>query len=100
MSDVQSVTVYLSHPTGPNDLGQVTFGFFKVDDDVLIMTDEKGNPMRRINNGEIWSQKLGPDDNPRSVAGALTKDIRRELHGGSDFYRRLTYPDIKKVVPV
>jgi hypothetical protein len=99
MSDVQSVTVYLSHPMGPNDLGQVTFGYFKVEGGVLTMTDAEGRPMRRIN-GEIWSRELGPDDNPRSVAGALTKDIRRELHGDSDFNRRLTYPDIRKVVPV
>jgi len=100
MSDVQRVTVYLSHPTGPNDLGQVTFGFFKVEDGVLTMTDERGNPMRRVNNGEIWSRKFGPDDNPRSIAAAFTKEIRRELYGDSDFNRRLNYPDIRRVVPV
>jgi hypothetical protein len=99
MSDVQRVQVYLSHPTGPDDLGQVTFGFFKVEDGVLIMTDEQGNPMRKIN-GEIFSRKLGPDDNPCSIAGVLTKEIRRELYGDLDFHRPIKYPNIKTKVPV
>jgi hypothetical protein len=99
MRDVQQVVVYLRHPTSSEDLGQVTYGFYKVDDGTLIMTDQEGRPVRK-NNGELWSHKLGPDDKPRSVAGRLTKEIRRELDPSADFNALINYPDIKKVVPV
>jgi hypothetical protein len=99
-NDVQRVIAYVQQPTANDPVGQVTEGFYKVDGDVLIMTDREGKPMRNELNGEIWSRKLEPDANPRTAARVLTLQIRGSLRGISDFHRPINYGDIKKVVPV
>jgi hypothetical protein len=99
--ELQRIIVSVRHGDGAGDPGKVTEGFYKLNAErVLTMTDAAGAPMRRTN-GELWQQKLLPDQNPRSVAAALTREIRAELRGSSDFWDTPpNYPDIKKKVPV
>jgi hypothetical protein len=95
MSDVQKVTVQIS-PARDNDPGSVTFGYFKIDaDGVLIMTDGDGVPVRR-QNGEYYKHRLEPDDNPRAIAAKLTREIRRMAHGETvaGFHQKLEYPKL------
>lgn len=59
------------------------------------MTDGEGVPMRR-RDGELYTHKLEPGEDPRRIAGRLTKRIREMLHGDDlgGFNRRLVYSKV------
>jgi hypothetical protein len=100
MADIQSTIVYVRQPTGEaGDLGAVDYAHYKVEAEVLTLTDQQGHPMRK-NNGEIYGQKLEPDDDPRRIAIALWRDMRSELDPSAEFNAPIRYPDIRKDVPV
>jgi hypothetical protein len=46
------------------------------------MTDGEGAIIRRPSNGEPWTHKLGPHDNPIAIAAVLTRQVRDALKGG------------------
>ena len=60
------------------------------------MTDGEGKPMRRTSSGGPITFKLTGDDDERTHAARLTKEIYRMLHGEdkatSAFNRPLIYP--------
>lgn len=94
MLDVKRVIVALRNPTPgvAGDGGQVTEGYYLVEGDKLTMTDSTGKPMRRPSDGEFYTHKLKPDENPHTIAGRLTKTIRERLHGDDNgFNRRIVY---------
>jgi len=88
------VTIRNPAPGVVGDAGQVTYGYYVVEGDRLTMTDSTGKVIRRRSNGEPYTHKLEPGEDPRRVAGRLTKRIREMLHGDDlgGFHRRLTYP--------
>lgn len=79
MSEVHKVTVQIKPP---NDRfpGSVAFGFYKVVDGVVIMTDPDGNPAGD-ETGKKFSHKLGPNEDARAVACKLTRELRLALRG-------------------
>jgi hypothetical protein len=59
MPDVHSVYAIVRNPNpgNPDDRGHVTTGYYIPVDGVLIMTDSKGSPVRKIHSGEkIFAQ--------------------------------------------
>ena len=93
MPDVKEAIVQIRAPSGaPGDHGQVTSGFYRVDEKGrLTMTDENGVPVRR-KNGELWTHLLRPEEKPEVIARILTKEIRAAIHGDSaGFHRRIEY---------
>jgi hypothetical protein len=73
--------------------GRVTPGFYTLDGNVLTMTDGEGAVVRDRRNGELYQEVLKPDQNPRSVAARLTKEIWKANQSGGlpGFNRRLDY---------
>ena len=97
MTEICSVVVQVA-PATWNDPGQVTNGYYKIEDGVLIMTDGAGAVVRH-ENGEVWKHTLQPDENPRQVAARLTKEIRRAALGETvpGFHSRIHYPKLGMV---
>ena len=76
-------TAYASSETG--DPGAATVGYYSVSDGMVTMHDEGGKPTGK-------AKHLGPNDNPRVIAGRLTKAAWLKERGESNFNRRLSYP--------
>jgi hypothetical protein len=97
MPEVKAVTVILSNPSGrPGDYGQVTRGFYVLDPagKKLRLTDSKGVPVRR-SSGDPVVRELKDGDDPTQIAGLLTREFRRHIHGTSGvrgFSGPLRYP--------
>jgi hypothetical protein len=75
-----------AHPDR-GDPGAVEIGHYFVSGRDLTLCDESGKPMAR-------PHRLGPDDEPRAIAGRLTRERWLKTNGDSDFNRSLSYPDI------
>lgn len=92
---VHHVTVQLRKPVG-DDLGQVTEGFYVVQDGVLSLTDDDGDPLMGKNGVPVVKRHvLKPGDNAEAIARVLTKKARREILGLTEtqesFGRKLGY---------
>jgi hypothetical protein len=72
--------------------GQVTEGYYVVDDGILTMTDAGGGAVEI--DGRRFTVTLGPDTNARAIAARLTKQIRLALNPKTDFNRRVRMPDL------
>lgn len=87
---VHRVVVQLSPPTDDHP-GQITEGYYIVDDGVLVMVHADGKPV----DDELFRHRLGTGDNARAIAKALTRKVRRHLLGLSPvqekFARRIEY---------
>lgn len=72
---------------GPHDgdAGGCEPGFYSVADGVVTMHDESGNPTGK-------TQRLGPDDDARQIAGRLAR--ASWLKSDAPFNRPLNYPTI------
>jgi hypothetical protein len=81
-------------PVTPRDpQGRTTPGFYTLDGNVLTMTDGEGAVVRDRRNGELYQEVLKPDQNPRSVATRLTREIWKANQGGGipGFYGPINY---------
>jgi hypothetical protein len=85
---IQTVLVQI-RPQSTNDPGQITEGFYEIQDGYLQMTYRDGKPLDNPN----YRVLLG-DKNAREVAAHLTKLVRTELSGEvvEGFNRDLVYP--------
>jgi hypothetical protein len=93
MSEVKKITVQVARPRGVFP-GRVVFGYYKVENDTVIMTDKDGNPAG-LETGKTWSRRLKPGDSAHVIAVNLTKDLRNEFKGGqsvSGFSGPIPYP--------
>jgi hypothetical protein len=79
MMKPQSVFIQIRKPGGA-DPGQVAEGAFIVEDGVVILTDRDGNPARD-SSGKYYKQKLADGENPKVIAGRLTRELRLALRG-------------------
>lgn len=77
-------SVYCGHASGA-DPGEVAPAYFTVDERVLTLTDEKGEPIK-----DIKPYTLRDGDDPRRLAGHFAWKHLKESR--SDFNRRLEYP--------
>jgi hypothetical protein len=95
MSEVYEVYATVRLPAG-GDTGQVTSGFYVLEDGILTMTTSKGVPVRNAHTGEKYIQKIGPKDSAPDHAKRLTLKIYRMLGRDADggFNRPLQYPRI------
>jgi hypothetical protein len=84
----KQVTIQIRAPKG-DDPGQISFGYYTLEGDVLIMTDGE-KPVRRAS-ADLVTHQLKPGEDPDAVARRLTKDFRRHIHGDTDFDRPLNY---------
>src|SRR5262249_15930986 len=81
MSEVREVIVIIKPPKG-NFRGQVTYGWYTLQDDVVTLTDREGNPAGE-ETGSKFTHKLAPAEDTRAVACKLTKELRLVLRGNS-----------------
>lgn len=86
---VHSVTVQIAAPAA-DDPGQVTEGFYTVEDGYLQMVYRDG---RKLEN-PLYRVKLHDGANVKAIAGNLTRSIRTEMLGEKveGFTRNLSYP--------
>jgi hypothetical protein len=81
MSEINKITVQVGRPRGSFP-GQVTYGYYKIENNTVIMTDKDGNPAG-LETGKSWSRRLKPGDSAHVIAVNLTKDLRNEFKGGT-----------------
>jgi hypothetical protein len=85
MPEIQTVIISTGHAHPERgDPGSVEIGYYFVSGLNLTMCDESGNPIAR-------PHRLGPDDEPRAIAGRLTRERWLKTDGASDFNRRIDY---------
>jgi len=66
-------------------------------DGVVTLTDRSGKPVR-VQIGKTYSYKLAETDDPRVIAGRLTKEFRRTLIGSKGgFSGPINYPNLGKI---
>jgi len=80
--EVHKVIAQVEAPSKSSPAGRVTTGFYVVAKGVLTMTDADGIPMRNTS-GELYTHKLGKDENAASMACVMTKEVRAAVHGYS-----------------
>lgn len=73
---VERVIIQIRRPSG-DDPGQVSEGYYIVNEGMLIMTHSDGEPV----DDTMFRRKLRPDDNPAALAGVLTREVRRHMLG-------------------
>jgi len=97
MSEVREVTVTIKPPKGTYR-GQVTYGWYTLQDGVVTLTDRKGNPAGE-ETGRKFIHKLAPGEDACAVACKLTKELRLALRGNSapvaGFEGQINYPKLK-----
>jgi hypothetical protein len=79
MSKPQSVQIQIKPPDGSFP-GQTAEGCFIVEDGVVVLTDRDGNPARD-DDGKFYKRKLADGENPKVIAGRLTRELRTALRG-------------------
>ena len=100
MPEVQIVFVQTEAPKG-NFPGRVVEGKYIVDGDLVTLTDRRGEPVRDAE-GKTCTQKLNAGDNPKQIAGLLTKKFAKARRGNnappSGLSGPIEYPKSWKVV--
>jgi hypothetical protein len=66
------------------DMGAVEAGHYWVADGAVTICDENGKPTGK-------TQRLGPNDDARKIAGRLAREAWSNSLGGTDFNRPLHY---------
>jgi hypothetical protein len=93
--EVHQISVEIHPPSPRLPAGQIARGYYTVVDDLLTMTDPKGEPATD-ETGKIYTHKLEPGDDAHVIAGRLTKELRSALRGKSagpsNFGGPLNYP--------
>ena len=99
MSEVRQVIVTIKPPKG-NYPGQVTYGWYTLQDGVVTLTDRKGNPAGE-ETGRKFTHKLAPGEDARAIACKLTKELRQALRDNSasvaGFEGKINYPKVKYI---
>jgi hypothetical protein len=79
MPEVLTVFVQTEAPKGEFK-GRVVEGCYTVDASVLTLTNRHGEPVRDAE-GYTYTQKLNAGDNPKQIAGILTKKFAKARRG-------------------
>jgi hypothetical protein len=74
MSEVREVIVTIK-PSKGSFPGQVTYGWYALQDGVITLTDREGNPAGE-ETGRKFTYKLAPGEDAHAIACKLTKELR------------------------
>jgi hypothetical protein len=89
MTDIKSVFVQVEPPKGEYQ-GKVAEGCYIVESGMVKLTNRRGVPVQD-DDGKRYEQKLEGND-PKWVAGQLTKQFRKALRGNSAAPRGFSGP--------
>ena len=82
MTEVHTVICQIQAPSRAYPTGKCVEGCFVIsEDNVLILTDRAGNPATDAD-GRQYTHALGPNEDARTIARRLTKELRGALRGG------------------
>ena len=82
MTEVYAVICQIQAPSRACPTGKCVEGCFVIsEDNVLILTDRAGNPATDAD-GRQYTHALGPNEDARTIARRLTKELRAALRGG------------------
>jgi hypothetical protein len=79
---INQVWIQIKRPSGSFP-GQSCLGYYTIEDDTVVMTDAEGQPARD-GDGKYYRQTLKPGENPKVIAGRLTRELRLALRGGKN----------------
>jgi hypothetical protein len=85
MPEIKTIWVTIRPSRDDGDPGSAEIGHYSVVDGVVVMCDEAGRPTGH-------KLRLGPGDNPHTIAGRLTREAWARRATKSDFNRPLNYP--------
>jgi hypothetical protein len=94
MSDeIHRVTIILSNPSSREPTGRVSYGFYKVENNKVILTDAEGTPVRRAT-GDVVAHKLKDGEEAHHRAWLMAREFRRHIHGDrkDGFTGPIVYP--------
>jgi hypothetical protein len=82
-------------------MGRLAYGFYVVTDGVVTMTDKEGKPAEDAT-GKRYVDKLLPNEDERTAASRMTKELRKALQGtapvnGFEPGRKINYPKRGKI---
>jgi len=80
MPDVLTVFVQTQVPEGKNFHGRIIEGCYVVEGNMVTLTNRHGNPVRDAD-GKPYTQKLLSGENPKPVAGVLTRRFAKARRG-------------------
>ena len=82
MTEVYAVICQIQAPSRACPTGKCVEGCFVIsEDNVLTLTDRAGEPAVDAA-GRQYSHALGPNEEARTIARRLTKELRSALRGG------------------
>jgi hypothetical protein len=88
--DFQTIFVTV-RPPRDGDCGVVEQGYFRTEDDSIVLVDARGVP--RLNKkGKRLEYKLKPGQNARTIAALLVRDHLSNHR--DDFHRKIIYPNV------
>jgi hypothetical protein len=90
MPEVHTVFVQIEPPKGTFE-GRAVEGCYTVESNVLSLTNRRGEPVQDAE-GKTYTHKLEPGDNPKQIAGLLTKKFRKVRRGNSTPTRGFSGP--------
>lgn len=68
-------------PATKTDPGQVSEGYYTLDDGMITMTSPGGEPVLHPAESTPYQHRLAPNESPRVIAAMLTKRIRMHMKG-------------------
>ena len=82
MTEVHTVICQIQAPSRACPTGKCVEGCFVIsEDNVLTLTDRAGEPAVDAD-GRQYTHALGPNEDARTIARRLTKELRAALRGG------------------
>jgi hypothetical protein len=90
MPEVHTVFVQIEPPKGKFE-GRVVEGCYTIEGSLLSLTNRHGDPVRDAE-GKSYTHKLEPGDNPKQIAGLLTKKFRKARRGNNAALRGFSGP--------
>jgi len=91
MAEIKRVTIQIRRPMG-DDAGEADWCSYTVEGGMVTLVDDAGKALPRGKGA--WSRKLREGEDAERAARELLWARYRATKRGSDFNRRLNYPDL------
>jgi hypothetical protein len=92
MTEVFSTYIVIARPMEDGDPGRVEYGHYTVADGVVTLTSREGAPLTSGRLALGYSSKVGDGETEVQVAQRLIWRQYRATKSGTEFNRRLNYP--------